>query len=303
VRSSRRCDDGLIRAGVFLIAVCTIVGARTARAQTAAGTVSSASGGVGIARGGATLPATPGTPVKQGDKIVSGVEGEAVIILSDGSQLELQPSTTITLDQYTAGGATPTRVSLASGILRSAVHRTSDTPANYQVRTPNAIVTARGTDFYTSYGDKSPQLGNLPGVSHYTEVAVLEGTVDLAQAAAPDRGVEVAQGTTGTVAGDQYPDRHHRIFPPPPCECDRNCDRDFDRDRDHDRNGECHRDCRRDHGGEGNCHNRPTPVPTPTCSSAPVSVDQCKDGGWRQFACFKNQGQCVSFVRHEEHGK
>ena len=249
MRSSCRCHDGLISAGVFLIAVCAFFGASAARAQSAAGTVASASGRVQIQRGAAIMAATPGTQVNQGDKIVSGLEGVAVIVLSDGSQLELQPSTAITLDQYTSGGSTPTRVSLGSGVLKSAVKRTSGTPANYQVHTPNAIVTARGTAFYTSYTDSSPQTGNLPGVSHYTEVAVVEGTINLAQAAAPNRGVEVAQGTTGTVAGENSPEGHKRKFP--------------------------------------------------TCDSPPVSVDQCKNGGWRQFNCFKNQGQCISFVKHE----
>ena len=118
------------------------------------------------------------------------------------------------------------------------------------MHTPNAIVTAGGTAFYTSYTDSSPQTGKLPGVSHYTEVAVLEGTIDLAQASAPASGVEVAQGTTGTVAGGNPPDGHKRKFP--------------------------------------------------TCSPAPTSVDQCKNGGWRQFTCdFKNQGQCINFVKHE----
>jgi hypothetical protein len=28
----------------------------------------------------------------------------------------------------------------------------------------------------------------------------------------------------------------------------------------------------------------------------PTSKDQCKDGGWRNFPGFKNQGDCVSFV-------
>jgi hypothetical protein len=28
----------------------------------------------------------------------------------------------------------------------------------------------------------------------------------------------------------------------------------------------------------------------------PTSKDQCKDGGWRNFTGFKNQGQCVAFV-------
>ena len=28
----------------------------------------------------------------------------------------------------------------------------------------------------------------------------------------------------------------------------------------------------------------------------PTSKDQCKNNGWRNYASFKNQGQCVSFV-------
>ena len=28
----------------------------------------------------------------------------------------------------------------------------------------------------------------------------------------------------------------------------------------------------------------------------PISKDQCKNGGWRNFPQFKNQGDCVSFV-------
>jgi hypothetical protein len=28
----------------------------------------------------------------------------------------------------------------------------------------------------------------------------------------------------------------------------------------------------------------------------PTSKDQCKQGGWRAFPQFRNQGQCVSFV-------
>lgn len=30
----------------------------------------------------------------------------------------------------------------------------------------------------------------------------------------------------------------------------------------------------------------------------PTSKDQCRNGGWRNFPQFKNQGQCVAFVNH-----
>jgi hypothetical protein len=29
---------------------------------------------------------------------------------------------------------------------------------------------------------------------------------------------------------------------------------------------------------------------------APTSKDQCKNGGWKNFSQFMNQGGCVSFV-------
>jgi len=250
VRLSRNHHSLPIRAGVFLVAVIAMAAASSARAQSSAGTISSVSGHVQIHRGPTSVVAAPGVAVNQGDQIGCAADGNAVITLNDQSQLTLRPSTTITLDQYTSGGATPTRIGLVSGILKSSVNGSSGSPANYRVDTLNAIVTARGTAFYTSYTNSSPQTGNLPGVSHYTEVAVLEGTVNLAQAAAPNRGVEVAQGTTGTVAGNGPPDSHKRKFPP--------------------------------------------------CDSPPTSVDQCKNGGWKNFSCgFKNQGQCISFVHHE----
>ena len=33
-------------------------------------------------------------------------------------------------------------------------------------------------------------------------------------------------------------------------------------------------------------------------SALPMSKDQCKNGGWRNYPQFKNQGQCVAFVNH-----
>jgi len=35
----------------------------------------------------------------------------------------------------------------------------------------------------------------------------------------------------------------------------------------------------------------------------PASTDQCKNGGWRNFPGFKNQGQCIRFVRHKARQK
>jgi hypothetical protein len=37
--------------------------------------------------------------------------------------------------------------------------------------------------------------------------------------------------------------------------------------------------------------------------SLPRSKDQCKNGGWRQYGVFKNQGDCVSFVATRGHNQ
>ncbi|HUO03722.1 MAG TPA: FecR family protein [Candidatus Binataceae bacterium] len=171
--------------------------AAPAAAQTTAGTVSSVSGQVQIQHNGATAAATVGATVSQSDRIITGADGHVVIILSDQSKLELGGSTSISLDQYTSGGATPTRVSLFSGVMRSLVNATGG-PANYQVHTPNAIAAVRGTKFDVGYSEGSVRPG-YDGCDRYTDTAVLEGTVNLTNAANPDSGSDIQAGYEATV--------------------------------------------------------------------------------------------------------
>ena len=95
--------------------------------------------------GGATIGAAAGVGVNVGDRIVTGANGHAVIVLNDQSRLELGPGSSITLDQFTiTGGSDSTRVSLFSGVMRSLVNAASGgAPANYQVHTPNAVAAVR----------------------------------------------------------------------------------------------------------------------------------------------------------------
>jgi hypothetical protein len=48
----------------------------------------------------------------------------------------------------------------------------------------------------------------------------------------------------------------------------------------------------------------PTPTLTPTPTPVPLDdIDQCKKDGWKNFSnsSFKNQGQCVSYIKANEH--
>ena len=194
-----------VAAELLLVSALLLLVSGPARAQTVAGSFQSVSGPVQIQRtGGGTIGAASGVGVNVGDRIVTGVNGHAVIILNDQSRLDLGPGSSITLDQYTiSGGTTSTRVSLFSGVLRSLVNASSGgAPADYQVHTPNAVAAVRGTKFDTAYSENVIRPG-YQGCEKYTDVSVYNGTVNFAPAATPNAGEDVGAGYEATVPCDK----------------------------------------------------------------------------------------------------
>jgi hypothetical protein len=193
-----------VAAGLLLVSALLVV-SRTAMAQTAAGSFQTVAGQVQIQRaGGATIGAASGVGVNVGDRIITGANGHAVLILNDQSRLEVGPGTNIALDQFTVGGG-PTRVSLFSGVMRSLVNAGSGgAGANYQVHTPNAVAAVRGTKFDTAYSENVIRPG-YQGCEKYTDVSVYQGTVNLAQIGSPNTGEDVRAGYEATVPCDKPP--------------------------------------------------------------------------------------------------
>jgi hypothetical protein len=138
--------------GLFApIAFCAVP---QASAQTAAGAISALTGSATITRGGAMIPASDGIKVDVGDRIVTGVDSNVTVTLTDGSQIEVTDSSNLTIDENTLnpdGTRASTRVSLLSGMVRSLVRSTAGTPPNFEVHTPNAVASARGTNFDVDY--------------------------------------------------------------------------------------------------------------------------------------------------------
>ncbi len=164
----------------FAVILFPLMVASRGFAQTVAGTISTASGSVQVQRGGASTPATSGTAVDVGDRVVTGAGGSAVITLTDGSQLELGESSNLVIDNHAlapAGGRAGTQVSLFGGVLRSVVNATGG-PPNFEVHTPNAVAAVRGTRFDTVYneGDARPTFGDC---RKFTDVVVYEGVVSV----------------------------------------------------------------------------------------------------------------------------
>jgi hypothetical protein len=129
-------------------------------AQTPAGSISALNGAVTVERAGKSIPAVQGTALQVGDKLTTGPNGGVTISLSDGSQLELNDSSTLVLTENILnpdGSRASTKVTLLNGLVRSLVKVSSASPPNFEVHTPNAVASARGTMFDVSYHEGQPR--------------------------------------------------------------------------------------------------------------------------------------------------
>ena len=126
---------------------------------TTAGAVSAVNGTVNIERAGRSIPAVDGTAVQVGDKFTTGPNSRLTIKLSDGSQLELNDSSALVLTEDNLnpdGSRASTKVTLLTGLVRSLVHFSPSGTPNFEVHTPNAVASARGTMFDVSYQETLP---------------------------------------------------------------------------------------------------------------------------------------------------
>ena len=152
-----------IVASASFFALVLLLSVPHAWAQTSAGSVSAVNGTVSVERAGKSTPAADGTAVQVGDKFTTGANSRLTIKLSDGSQLELNESSTLVLTQDTLnpdGSRANTKVTLLGGLVRSLVHFNPAGAPNFEVHTPNAVASARGTMFDVSYHEGQPPPAN-----------------------------------------------------------------------------------------------------------------------------------------------
>jgi hypothetical protein len=187
---------------VALVIIFILLQAGGAFAQTPAGSMTSITGDARIERGTTTFAATPGMTVDVGDRIITGPNSRATITLTDNSKLELDESTTLLVDQHMASAnSRNTKMTLSSGLVRSFVSYTSSPTPNFEVHTPNAVASARGTEYDTSTQTQAPTTMSEEDRKKYTDcrrftqVSVYEGTVEVTNTTNPAGGsVQVPAG-------------------------------------------------------------------------------------------------------------
>jgi ferric-dicitrate binding protein FerR (iron transport regulator) len=180
--------------------------AANARAQAVAGTITTLAGAVHIERAGSTSTATVGMALKVGDRIVTGANGRVTITLADKSKLEVAESTSLVIDQeMVRPGSRSTKLSLFAGLVRSFVSYSAPPKPSFEVHTPNAVASARGTEYDTETDTKERK--KYKDCRRFTQVSVYKGTVEVTNTTNPSAGsVEVHAGYKTLVACGYAPE-------------------------------------------------------------------------------------------------
>lgn len=122
------------------------------RAAAASMVLSILDGTADVARGTADFaPAGDGLVLSPGDRVRTSDQSHALVTFLDGSTLEIEPVTSITLDQATAAvdGAITIQIHQAIGRTWSSVQKLTLPNSKFEIKTPSATATVRGTGFVT----------------------------------------------------------------------------------------------------------------------------------------------------------
>lgn len=151
------------------------------------------------------FPVEAGMPLESGDKIKTGADGSAEILIDDGSILKLEDKAEIELTAMRADSATKkmkTRLYLGVGRLFSNIAKLMNRESRFDVQTPTAIVGIRGTEFVVELAD-----------SEETDVGVFAGSVYVN--AVDDEGNLIKEDEVVVTDGNQTTvQRRKRPLPP-----------------------------------------------------------------------------------------
>ncbi|XKH01269.1 FecR domain-containing protein [Marinobacter nauticus] len=169
-----------------------------ARAGSISGQVSHISGVTGR-----KLPLTEDTLIRAGDEILS-TSGSATIKLADGSELRLSPQSRLRfnrLDSHRHSEATDTRLRLKKGELHSRVTPLSGKNSHFEITTPSAVASVRGTVFAIQTGNDG------------SSIQVTDGSVDFGSSGDTRR---IPAGYGATLSTDSRQGLSIRPLPPAP---------------------------------------------------------------------------------------
>jgi hypothetical protein len=198
-RSSFRTARRILIAPSLLLLVFA---ASSAQAQIVAGTITALNGSATITRGTRSFAATYAAPVNVGDQLQTSPNGRLTVTLIDNSQLELTESSTLLISENLVnpnGTRARTSLTLVSGLVRSLVRVAAGMSPNYEVHTPNAVASARGTTYDTYYTNNTSRPG-FKSCKEFSDVLDYDGVVAVGSLTNPSSPtIELHSGQKTTV--------------------------------------------------------------------------------------------------------
>jgi hypothetical protein len=150
-----------------------------------------------IARGGTSQPASIGAPVFAGDRLTTGSTDQAKVVFEDDSVIDMGPGTDVLLAKQVferRSRRLGSLLRLDNGKLRVWVGEAySGARSRYEVETPTAITTARGTELIVAY-DSTTEVTKVVCITGEVEVAGTLGVIGGRVQLAAGSGTEVAKG-------------------------------------------------------------------------------------------------------------
>jgi hypothetical protein len=172
-------------------------------AQVPEARIASASGRVVLLHGGPGSPAFTlerGTVLNPGDQVDTRGGGRAVIEMSDGSIVTVQPESLIVMKDYRSASGLRELFDITLGRVRVKINHVGGKPNPYRMNSPTASIAVRGTEFAIAVA-----------ASGETQVVVYEGAVEVASLASPERKVLIEAGRAVLIASGQD---FHLMSPP-----------------------------------------------------------------------------------------
>src|SRR6267143_1115818 len=139
----------LIAVGILIPTVLVLT---QEKASAASMVLSVIDGTADVARAPADFArAGDGHVLLAGDRVRTSDQGHAVVTFFDGSTIEIEPATTITVVQATAAvdGAITIQLEQAMGRTWSSVQNLTRANSKFEIKTPTTTATVRGTGFVT----------------------------------------------------------------------------------------------------------------------------------------------------------
>ncbi len=153
---------------------------RLLRLETASATLVQASGEVTLLRADTPVSVAEGDELRLGDKLLTSEQSSAVIRFADGSEVVMGAGAELLLDrlnQYRDTGMVDTRLKLERGRLETMVQPARGDGSHFEIWTPPAVSSVRGTDLRVGLDETLTQ----------SATEVLTGTVAVAASATTRR--------------------------------------------------------------------------------------------------------------------